>query len=100
MPLVLAPLFVLKVLLDRNKPEMDTVSTLWPTAEWLERECYDLLGVVFRGHRDLRRLLLPDDWVGYPLRKDYEEQPTYHGIPTIRPNPLELLQIGSKVEDK
>jgi NADH-quinone oxidoreductase subunit C len=86
------------VLLDRNQPEVDTVSHIWPTANWLERECYDLLGVVFRGHPYLKRVLLPDDWVGWPLRKDYEEQPTYHGIPTTRPNPLELLQIGSAPE--
>jgi NADH-quinone oxidoreductase subunit C len=87
--------FVLKMLLDREKPEVDSVSGIWPTAEWLERECYDLLGVVFRGHRDLRRLLLPEDWVGWPLRKDYQEPATYHGIPTTRPDPMELVALGS-----
>jgi NADH-quinone oxidoreductase subunit C len=90
--------FVLKVLLPREKPEVESVSGIWPTAEWLERECYDLLGVVFRHHRDLRRVLLPEDWVGFPHRKDYQEEATYHGIPTTRPNPLELIQIGSSVK--
>jgi NADH-quinone oxidoreductase subunit C len=89
--------FIVKVLLDRERPEVHTVSEIWPTAEWQERECFDLLGVVFRGHRDLRRVLLPEDWVGHPLRKDYQEEPTYHGIPTTRPNPLELIKIGSAV---
>ncbi len=52
---------------------LPTVSDIWPTAEPHEREAYDLLGIVFEGHPDLRRLLLTDDWVGYPLRKDYED---------------------------
>jgi len=63
---------VLKVRLEREEPRVPTVSDLWPTANWHERECYDLLGVVFEGHPDLRRILLPEVWEGYPLRKDYE----------------------------
>lgn len=55
----------------REAPEVDTVCDIWPTAEFHEREIYDLYGVVFRNHPDLRRLLLTDDWEGYPLRKDY-----------------------------
>ncbi|MCU0690213.1 MAG: NADH-quinone oxidoreductase subunit C, partial [Polyangiaceae bacterium] len=82
---------VVKVSLPREAPEMPTVSTVWSAANWQERECYDLLGVTFRGHPDLRRIMLPDDWVGHPLRKDYKEAPEYHGIPTTRPDPLELL---------
>jgi NADH-quinone oxidoreductase subunit C len=53
---------------------------VWRTADWHERECYDLLGIRFVGHPDLRRILLADDWVGYPLRKDYEYPLEYHDI--------------------
>ena len=49
-----------------------SVSSIWKTADWLEREVYDLFGIEFSGHPDLRRILLPDDWHGYPLRKDYD----------------------------
>ncbi len=64
---------VVKAKLDRGNPQIETVSDLWRTAELLEREVYDLFGVTFLHHPDLRRLLLTDDWVGYPLRKDYED---------------------------
>jgi NADH:ubiquinone oxidoreductase subunit C len=64
---------VVKVKLDRTNPEIETVSDIWRTAELLEREVFDLFGVNFLMHPDLRRLLLTDDWVGYPLRKDYED---------------------------
>jgi len=63
---------------------------VWPAANWLEREVYDLLGVVFENHGDLRRILLPDDWIGHPLRKDYVEAPEYHGISTIRESMLDI----------
>ena len=65
--------FVIKSKLDRNTPEIETVSDIWRTAEFHEREAYDLFGVVFLNHPDLRRLFLTDDWVGWPLRKDYED---------------------------
>ncbi len=85
---------VMKVLLPREDPVMPTLARVWPVANWQERECFDLLGVRFDGHPDLRRILLPDDWVGHPLRKDFTEATHYHGIPTTRPQPLELLKIG------
>jgi NADH-quinone oxidoreductase subunit C len=64
---------VIKCKLDRNDPNIDTVSDIWRTAEFHEREVYDLFGVKFINHPDLRRLLLTDEWEGYPLRKDYED---------------------------
>jgi NADH-quinone oxidoreductase subunit C len=63
-----------------NLPIAPTLTHLWGTANWQEREIYDLLGVYFEGHPDLRRILLPADWQGYPLRKDYIAQEKYHGI--------------------
>ncbi len=78
---------VLKVLLPRWKdgkagdlPEVPSVTSLWAAADWHEREVYDLSGVWFSGHPDLRRILLSEDWVGHPLRKDYEFPLEYHGI--------------------
>lgn len=67
---------------------VDTVSDIWPAAGWLEREVYDMLGVNFQGHRDFRRLLLPTDWQGYPLLKDYQESGSYRGISTTREEAL------------
>lgn len=77
----------LKVRLDDTRnttgelPWVYSVSHVWRTADWHEREAYDLVGIFFRNHPDLRRILLPDDWQGYPLRKDYQDAETYHGIP-------------------
>ena len=80
---------VLKVPLPRwaddqpgQLPEVPSVSGVWSTAEWHEREVFDLMGVYFLGHPDPRRILCPEDWVGHPLRKDYEMPAEYHGIPT------------------
>jgi NADH-quinone oxidoreductase subunit C len=70
----------LKVVIDREKPEVPSVSGIWKTADWHEREAFDLLGVQFVGHPNLTRILLPADWQGHPLRKDYVEQERYHGI--------------------
>ena len=61
----------LKVLLNEQDPHVPTVTGVWRTANWHERETYDLFGVVFDGHPDLRRILLPDDWQGHALRKDF-----------------------------
>ncbi len=79
--------FTLKVLLPRWKndtlgelPELPSVAGIWRTADWHEREAFDLLGIHFTGHPDLRRILLADDWQGHPLRKDYEFPLEYHDI--------------------
>ncbi len=61
-------------------PEVDSVSGVWGIADWHERECYDLMGIRFLGHPNLRRILCPEDWVGHPLRKDYEMPLEYHEI--------------------
>jgi NADH-quinone oxidoreductase subunit C len=78
---------VIKVMLPRWKddvpgslPEVPSVCQIWPAANWHEREVYDLSGINFIGHPDLRRILCPEDWEGYPLRKDYELPLEYHGI--------------------
>jgi len=76
---------VLKVCVTRSLPgtplpEVPSVSHIWRSADWHEREAYDLMGIHFTGHPDLRRILLPADWQGHPLRKDYEAQQEYHGI--------------------
>lgn len=60
--------------------EVASVADIWRTADWHEREVYDLCGVSFAGHPDLRRILCPEDWEGHPLRKDYETPDEYHGI--------------------
>jgi NADH-quinone oxidoreductase subunit C len=79
--------FVLKLVLPRWKdnkpgelPEVPSVTSVWAAADWHEREVYDLSGIWFAGHPDLRRILLSEDWVGHPLRKDYEFPLEYHGI--------------------
>jgi NADH-quinone oxidoreductase subunit C len=63
---------VLKVILDYKNPVVDSLSSLWKVANWLERETYDLVGINFRGHPNLKRILLPEGWQGHPLRKDYD----------------------------
>src|SRR5512139_2203541 len=83
---------VLKVEADRASPVVPSVEGVWKAANFMEREVYDLFGVTFTGHPDLRRILLPDDWVGHPLRKDYQEAGGYHGVPNLRENPLVELR--------
>ena len=63
----------IKVELDRANPKMPTACDLWPGFEWFERETYDMYGVTFDNHPDLRRIMMTDDWVGHPLRKDYRD---------------------------
>jgi NADH-quinone oxidoreductase subunit C len=79
--------FVVKIMLPRWKdgtpgalPDVPSVTSIWRAADWHEREVYDLCGVNFPGHPELRRILLSEDWEGYPLRKDYEFPLEYHGI--------------------
>ncbi len=61
-------------------PELDSVADIWPIADWHEREAYDLVGIQFQGHPNLKRILCPEDWVGHPLRKDYDFPLEYHGV--------------------
>ncbi len=75
---------VLKVETPRDAARVPSVGGVWASAEWPEREVFDLLGVDFAGHPDLRRLLMPEDWPGHPLRKDFVEPEEYHGITTSR----------------
>jgi NADH-quinone oxidoreductase subunit C len=70
----------LKADVGRDGPRVPTVEGIWRVANWHERETYDMFGIVFDGHSDLRRILCPDDWEGWPLRKDYQVQEYYRGI--------------------
>ncbi len=70
----------LKVIVPIDAPAVQTVEKVWRTADWHEREAYDLIGVVFEGHRDHRRILLPEDWEGHPLQKKYEVPEFYNGM--------------------
>lgn len=78
--------YCIKISMQRNNDEKDpvptakTLSHIWKTALWQEREVFDLFGIYFEGHPDMRRILLPADWEGYPLRKDYKERAYYHGV--------------------
>lgn len=72
---------ILKVkLTDRVNPNVDTICRVYPAANYQERECYDMFGVTFNNHPDHRRILCPDDWQGFPLRKDYVAQKVYNGM--------------------
>jgi NADH-quinone oxidoreductase subunit C len=77
----------MKVRLAADDPHVATVSDVWPAANWLEREVWDLFGIAFDGHPDPRRLLMPEDWQGFPLRKDHPVQIR------MTPNASEALQV-------
>jgi NADH-quinone oxidoreductase subunit C len=90
--------FALKVHLPRENPQVATVEGVWPVANWHEREAYDMFGIAFVGHSDLRRILLPDDWVGHPLRKDWQDPDFYNGM-HVKPTPqmAERAMGGEKI---
>jgi NADH-quinone oxidoreductase subunit C len=75
----------LKVRVPRDKAEVPSVLDVWTGADWHERETWDLVGIRFTGRDELTRILLPEDWPGHPLRKDWEYPATYHGIPIVPP---------------
>ena len=87
---------VVKVQLPRDTPVVHTLEGVWKSANWMEREIFDLLGVSFEGHSDLRRILMPEDWPGHPLRKDFVEPLEYHGISTVRESPIIRLDPKRK----
>lgn len=95
---------LLKVKLPRgsagNYPEIDSVTSIWEAANFQERETYDMFGVNFKGHPDLRRILLPQDWEGYPLRKDYEAQKIYRSMEVYPEDKLNLndQNFGAKTQ--
>ena len=71
----------LSVRMPRQAPKVESLASVWPTADWGERETYDFFGIDFIGHPDLRRMFLPEDWTGWPLRKDYEMPLRYNDVP-------------------
>jgi len=72
--------FVLKAVVLAANPRVQSVASVWRMADWNEREAYDMYGIIFDGHPDLRRILMPDDWEGFPLRKDYQVPEFYNGM--------------------
>jgi len=70
----------IRIQTDRKNPKIPSIEKVWRIGDWFERETYDMYGIIFDGHRNMTRILLPDDWEGWPLRKDYQTQETYHGI--------------------
>lgn len=72
----------LKVKVPVNEPRIPSVEPVWKTADWHEREAWDMYGIIFENHPNLTRILCPEDWEGHPLRKDYERQDNYKGLTT------------------
>jgi NADH-quinone oxidoreductase subunit C len=94
--------FILKIRVprgdDENLPKVDSVCSVWKAADWQERECYDLVGIDFIGHPDLRRILNVYDWKGHPLRKDYVAQETYQGMTVYPPDKRNDPEMAFVVE--
>ncbi len=78
---------ILKVKLEREHPIIPSVERVWKTANWHEREAYDMFGIFFENHPDLQRILCPKDWIGFPLRKDYVAPTEYNGM-DVTPNSI------------
>jgi NADH-quinone oxidoreductase subunit C len=87
-----------KIVMPRDNPSCDTVSDIWAMANFFEREAYDLYGIQVKGHPDLRRIMNPPDWIGWPGRKDYEYPEDYHGIPTLRDDQFFGDAVGAGIE--
>lgn len=90
--------FVLKVHVPREAGRVPSVEGVWAVANWHEREAYDLFGIMFEDHGDMRRILLPDDWQGHPLRKDWQDPEFYNGM-HVKPTPqmAERFMAGEKI---
>jgi NADH-quinone oxidoreductase subunit C len=90
--------FALKVHLPRENPIVASVESLWGVANWHEREAFDMFGIAFTGNSDLRRILLPDDWTGHPLRKDWVDPEFYNGM-HVKPTAqmAERFMAGEKI---
>src|SRR3990170_3730154 len=89
---------LLKVRVPRDDPRVESVTSIWRGADWHEREAYDLLGIVFEGHPNLRRIMMTDDWVGHPLRKDYiyEDPEWLKGLAEQRQREIQGLGLGER----
>jgi len=87
----------LKVRVPGADPRVPSLAGVWPSANWPEREAYDLYGILFEAHPDLRRILMPDDWEGYPMRKDYPVQ-IKEPVKTYAPMQLTAEEFAANVE--
>ncbi|MDA0987304.1 MAG: NADH-quinone oxidoreductase subunit C [Bacteroidetes bacterium] len=72
--------FVIRIEVATEQPNIPSIESIWKTANWHEREAFDMFGIIFDGHPDLRRILMPYDWDGYPLKKDYQVPEFYNGM--------------------
>ena len=84
--------FVVKTMVDRENPHVPSISDLYGIAQWQEREAFDMFGIIFDGNTDLRRILLPPEWEGHPMRKDWQEPEQILGISTARPSLRERME--------